>query len=415
MDLPTATAIGRLVPRALEAARKALRDADTKEIPPHLTARLRRVRAASGDLPPPLLRPLVEALDADPWLRERALAAWPDAAQEAPGTPHHAAALYLLRPDGWESAFAVAAIARATQETQARAERSEQEAREAVDEARVARQRERDAARRADQAEAQRRAMDRSERQPVRAQRAEARRAEAALAEEREAWAQERQRLEGEIAALDALVGQLREEVRSLRAARADAERAVRLAAGGSSWSDRDAVGLAEYLDDVASQARRPTKAAPNPPGGEPPRFSLPAGVRPDEAAAIDAVLRWGSPLWLIIDGYNVGLQLADEPAEARERLRAIATRLMTAGGLLVSLVWDSRDGDHQVARQRGLEVRFAGVGTTADDEIVTMLGSAAHPAVVVTSDRELRERAIGRRATVVHSEALIAWVRQRA
>jgi rRNA-processing protein FCF1 len=43
------------------------------------------------------------------------------------------------------------------------------------------------------------------------------------------------------------------------------------------------------------------------------------------------------------------------------------------------------------------------------------MLAAASRPAVVVTSDRELRERAIAQGATVVHAEALLAWANQRS
>jgi hypothetical protein len=414
MDVPTAAAIGRLVPRALDAARKALRDADAKEIPPHLKARLQRVRAASGVLPPPLVRPLLEALDGDGWLRERAISAWPEAADESPESEHHASALFLLRPEGWETALAAAAMILAADEADARAGRARQQAEGAAEAARAAKGRERDAEKRARQAEAARREMDRAQREPLRAFRAGETRSEAALGEATAAWEKERRRLEAENTTLEGSVGALREEVRSLRAARAEAERAAQAAVGGASWTDREAVALAEHLDQVAFQARLPREPGSDDRPLESPRFTVPAGVRPDEAAAIDAVVRWGGPLWLIIDGYNVGLRVVDEPAEARERLWAVGTRLVTAGGLLVSLVWDSRDGEHRVDRQRGLEMRFAGLGTTADDEIVAMLASAARPVVVVTSDRELRERAIARGATVVQSEALIAWSNQR-
>ncbi|MEX2323830.1 MAG: NYN domain-containing protein [Acidimicrobiia bacterium] len=414
MDLPTAAAIGRLVPRALDAARKALRDADDKEIPPRLKARLQRVRAASGTLPPPLVRPLIEALDEDAWLRGRAIAAWPEAAGELPESEHHASALFLLRPEGWETVFAAVAMARAAREADARADRALQQADDAAEAAGAAKRRERDAERRARQAEAARREIDRVQREPMRALRVEETRAQAALGEATAAWEAERRRLEAETDRLEGSVGALRKEVRSLRAARAEAERAARAAAGGASWTEREAVVLAEHLDQVALQARLPRDPGFDDRPHESPRFTLPAGVRPDEAAAIDAVVRWGGPIWLIVDGYNVGLQVVDEPGEARERLWVVGTRLVTAGSLLVSLVWDSRDGEHQVTRQRGLEVRFAGLGTTADDEIVAMLASASRPAVVVTSDRELRERAIARGATVIQSEALIAWSNQR-
>ncbi|HUG74849.1 MAG TPA: NYN domain-containing protein [Acidimicrobiia bacterium] len=414
MDVPTAAAIGLLVPRALEAARKALRDADDKEIPPHLKARLQRVRATSGTLPPPLVRPLVEALDGDAWLRERAIIAWPEAAGESPESKDHASALFLLRPEGWGTAFAAAAMARATSEAETRADRAGQRADDAVEATRAAKRRERDAEKRARQAEAARREIDRAQREPVRALRAEETRAEAALGEATAAWEAERLQREAETTTLEESVGALREEVRFLRAARAEAERVAQAAVGGASWTDREAVALAEYLDQVALQARPSRKFRSDDPPHESLRFRLPAGVRPDEAAAIDAVVRWGGPIALIVDGYNVGLQVVDEPAAARERLWAVGTRLVTAGSLLVSLVWDSRDGEHRVTRQRGLEMRFAGPGTTADDEIVAMLASASRPAVVVTSDRELRERSIARGATVVQSEALIAWASQR-
>jgi hypothetical protein len=410
MDVSTAAAIGRIVPRALDAARKALRDADEKEIPPQLKARLQRVRATSGVLPPPLVKPLIEALDQDAWLRERALAAWPEAESESPGSEHHPSALFLLRPAGWSSAFAAAAMARAVDAADARVERALQRAAAATEAVRLAKRRERDAEKRAREAEASRRELEQIQREPMRALRAEEARAGSALREATEAWADERRRLEAEIASLGDSIGALREEGRAMRSARNEAERALRMAAGGVSWGERDAIGLAEHLDQVALQARLPRHPEFDERSPDAPRFTLPAGVRPDGAAAIDAVVRWGGPISLIVDGYNVGLQVVGEPAAARERLLAVADRLVTAGNLFVALVWDSRDGEHEVTRQRGLEVRFAGPGTTADDEIVAMVASASRPTVVVTSDRELRERAISGGATVVQSEALIAW-----
>jgi hypothetical protein len=416
MDVPTAAAIGRLVPRALEAARKALRDTDDRETPPHLKARLQRVRATSGTLPPPLVKPLVEALDGDAWLREQAVTAWPEAKDAPPESEDHASALFLLRPEGWGTAFAAAAMARATEEADRRADVARQRAEAAAEAARAAKAREREAEKRARQAESERREIDRLQREPIRAARAEEARVELALRDATAAWERERQRLEADAVTFEGSIGALREEVRSLRAARAETERATLAAIGGASWTEREAVALAEYLDQVALQARPPRDLGSNDgPNEASPRFGLPPGVRPDEAAAIDAVIRWGGPIVLIVDGYNVGLQVVDEPAAARERLWAIGARLVAGGSLLVSLVWDSRDGEHQVTRQRGLETRFAGVGTTADDEIVAMLAAASRPAVVVTSDRELRERAIAQGATVVHAEALLAWANQRS
>src|SRR5688572_26097491 len=141
----------QLLTPAVEAARRALRRIDDKDIP----ARLRDIAGRSGRLPAPFAKRLLAELDASDWLRAEALLEI-DTESNSGGTS--ASWLFLERPEAWvERLEALAsehreaversqiqqletelrrAIARAgrLEERLARAERREQEAASGVEE-----------------------------------------------------------------------------------------------------------------------------------------------------------------------------------------------------------------------------------------------------------------------------------------
>jgi rRNA-processing protein FCF1 len=64
------------------------------------------------------------------------------------------------------------------------------------------------------------------------------------------------------------------------------------------------------------------------------------------------------------------------------------------------------------VAGIGGVVVTFAPPGTSADDVIVRL--AAVPGTVVISNDREVRERATQAGALALWSEALVAWARRR-
>jgi len=96
---------------AFKAVRKALRDLDPDEVP----AALRRVAGQSGRrLPPPLARKLIETLDENGWLREKAAEAGSDLDPTSSDPARAVSALFLQRPEAWEDRAKEVAEHRAT-------------------------------------------------------------------------------------------------------------------------------------------------------------------------------------------------------------------------------------------------------------------------------------------------------------
>ncbi len=110
-------------------------------------------------------------------------------------------------------------------------------------------------------------------------------------------------------------------------------------------------------------------------------------------------------PVRWLVDGMNV---LASRPdgwwrdrAAARRRLVAELAALQRRTGSPVVVVFDGRPqaGEVEEGAAHGLEVRFAGGGPgAADDVIATLAAALADPttATVVTSDAALRRRVEG-------------------
>jgi hypothetical protein len=400
-----------LVGRALEAARRALRDLDHDQVP----AALRRVAAHSGDLTPPLADRLLRELDVLDWLRTKALEAWPEADPDAPG-PDRASALFLARPDGWVGALVAEAGEAMRALAAADAARSDRD-RESLERSLAAsRDRERELRRQLAEALTEARELRRRASEPRRAERAGEARVRDELARERARWAATLADMEERVSALDEEVSVLREELHRTRVARAEMANQLESMRGGSRWSDRDPVDLAAFIDDVAAQAR-PSRSVPDSARAGPAAFELPPGVRPDEARAVDALLVHPGPLLVVVDGYNVALSMwTGPPADSRSRLETLLRRLLLIAPptMRVSVVWDSSIDGAAATRSGRLEVRFADGNATADDVVVGLAGDSAVPAVVVSNDREVRERAARAGADALWADALVAWAAMR-
>lgn len=145
----------------------------------------------------------------------------------------------------------------------------------------------------------------------------------------------------------------------------------------------------------------------------------LPAGVLPDSADAITWLLSLPTQVTLIVDGYNAGFLLNKDdrrvPAARRRVLEQLdrLDRLAMAPHRIV-VVFDSPHGgaDAPAIDPGGIEVRFATEAATADDDIVDLVAALTSPAIVVTNDRELRDRVEARGALALWATALAEWVR---
>jgi predicted RNA-binding protein with PIN domain len=84
----------------------------------------------------------------------------------------------------------------------------------------------------------------------------------------------------------------------------------------------------------------------------------------------------------------------------------------MTAHRIVV--VFDSGQGTTEapILDPGGIEVRFATEAANADDDIVDLVTALASHAVVITNDRDLRERVEAQGALALWASALVEWVR---
>lgn len=390
---------------AVEAARRALAELEDDAIP----AALQRVaRSSDRRLPPPLARRLLDHLDHDDWLRERAVEAWPQADPDDPQPARAASALFLLRPPGWEPRLAAVVAGQEASSAQAEATSTRRRVEELE---RTVAELERKLA--AVRGEAATREQELRERQTAELQRVkEAVARERRRADEAERAAQlaarQLERLREELAEADDRIAELRERLLKTRRA----EPAAGTSEGWALGRDRPRE-VARLLDQILAAMQRPVQ--PSPPGraGERPRMRLAEGVRPDSAAAVEWLLRREGPTRLLVDGYNLlhALDAADDPG-ARQRLVGSLARLrrLATGPLAVTCFFDTALSGEDLA-VAGVTVRFVG---DADRALAETAEKGGGEVVVVTSDREVRERCQQQGAVGLWSEAMAEWMRER-
>ncbi|GMR03101.1 MAG: hypothetical protein BMS9Abin20_1466 [Acidimicrobiia bacterium] len=225
----------------------------------------------------------------------------------------------------------------------------------------------------------------------------------------------ERNRLTARIAALEAETAEA-----ATRLARS-AERARRKDVPVSTAKNRetsvppsDPVTFAAWLDTI-ERIQRPFREAKrtDSPMTSQGSLMIPSGMRPDGREALVALIRQG-PDTIVIDGYNVaGLFMPEDfssPA-ARSAVIAKAERLAAASGADVVVVFDAAavDGRRVFRSPGGVDVRFS-CERTADDEIVEIVHGGATRSIVISNDREIRERCSGEGCVPVWSSAFVAW-----
>ncbi len=395
---------------AVEAARAALRKMRADEIP----AEARRIASYSGGrLPPPLAASLIDILDGNERLREKAL-------EHLDGDG--AARRFLARDPGWWIALAAEAVDRS------REAGAVELAKRSTDADRLAEQL--DETKRRLAAATESRAAEFEELKEAAAAAKARLRAHreresdrtldgtAELDEARAATRAAEERAEE----AEALNSSLRASVRRLRRERAELERRAR-AGGSTETAELDALELARKLDREALLRRRRVAggrdvAAPDT-AARP--LALPPGVRPDAAEAIDWLLTVDDPVVVVVDGYNVSFHLQGEAfssPRARERLNQGLAVLARRGHsvLRISVVYDSSlaEGREPGLGPKGVTVLFAPRDRLADEEIVALVAGSGVPAVVISSDREVRDMATEAGAVALWGEALAGWM-QRA
>lgn len=332
-----------------------------------------------------------------------------------------AAAMWVLRPDGWEAGLADAAASLAAR--QADSERVEGER---AEDARWARIEAQLAAARAEAAEA-RGELAEAHREIARVRR-DLREARAAggrtEAEARTAVAAAQQQAADRLAELAEVRAELGRQAAARAAAEAAADAARARVREGRALADARAALLLETVAGAALGLRREL--------GLPPAAVLPGDVvaatadlpgavtgpgararSTDDPARLDELLALPQA-HLIVDGYNVTKSGYGElPLEQqRDRLVSGLAALAARTGAEVTCVFDGADagGAAPGLAARGLRVLFSRTGEIADDLIRRL--AAAEPqgrvVVVVSSDREVADGVARSGARPVASVALL-------
>lgn len=394
----------RILGAAITAARKVLRDLDDDQLP----ASLRPVAAsAARKLPPPLANALVRDLDRYEWLRERAVEHWPGIAE--PSDEDAASAAFLLRPEGWEKTLDTMATGRSEQDLAQHIDRLSKRVRELEYQLGVEKERVEKA--RGDKADAERRARRESSeitarvQEATKAERVSRIAAESRLKELRRTLDEAR----SDLAESDDKISFLKEEL--LRARRSTTE--APSPASPDVWASTDPVALASMLDQIASAATVQAIPEPQQDAGVPSELALPAGIRPDDPAAVDWLLDQPEPFTMIVDGYNLAHQWTPQLSRADLNHRLARLRRLANAPVRLQVIYDSglTGGGQSGPGPGGIDVRFTDEGAIADEEIMERAASLSGNVVVVSSDREVREGSPS--ALCLWSQAVREWFRR--
>ncbi len=382
--------------------RALLRDLESPEVP----ASLHKVVAYTGKrLPPPLLKSLVVELDRNDVLRDKLA--------EAGGDDLDPAVLsFLERKPGWWMALAGDAAAAAVPAAPVDDEVPKLQAK--LDEAkrRIADLRATSAALRADVKQARKQGHDNDQDGDARSRVSSLR--------------QERDDLRGRLEEESALRAEIESRFEALKRRKERRQRPQATDRDPGVVGLRDPIAAARRLDVQADffaagartgERERPVsdQQALSPHG---PPVVLPAGIAPDSVDAIGWLIREAGPVPVIVDGYNVTFLLDPNrfvASDVRRKLVAELERLIRSARSAhrVVVVFDSSvDGGSQPGPSPGgVEIHFATDAPSADDEIVERAIALSGHAVVITNDRELRERVGMVGALALWGDALAAWI----
>ena len=383
----------------IATARRELADRDADDVP----ARLRKVAASSArSLPPPLEKAVVDALVADDEFRTAVARRWED-----DGEDDIVGSIFLDAPDRAVPLIARLADADELRETQELLDKAHAEVADLTGRLKEARTRTADVTDRARSDLAALKATDKAARRTLE------RAANEATSDLEEAHSR--------LAEQDGLLAAANDRVTFLEAAierQAVRERRRSQPSPGSRPAigppSRDPEAIAAAID-AWERALRPYRAPRAEAATETERRSLtiPPGVAPDAPEALDGLIEQGIEL-AVVDGYNVsGAHIGEGFAgpEGRAAVEQLATTLSRRAAAPVTVWFDAMgvEGRPSFATDIGVEIRFA-QDHSADDAIVDEVRRTTARVVVITNDRELRERVAAEGAVAVWSDALIAW-----
>jgi hypothetical protein len=395
---------------AIDAARAALRDLDDDDIPGRLRAIAKK---GDGTLPVPLVKTLLRRIDEDDWFRTKVVESF-----DRIGTEDPTSSAYLHREPGWWMAVAESVATQAASDDGDRVRQLQAKLEEARTRSRSERVKMKSLKRQVTDAEKGSQAVIAGRLDPLKAAVAEARsecdRAENRVLGLRAAVeeAHEERREAERIAAMYS------EQVRSAKREVAELRRSVD--AGASQSIPRDPLEIARWLDRAVATLtpfREAAMAASNVGGREGDRIpAIPAGVAPDTAASIEA-LSGLDGVMVLIDGHNLlGVLDASTMATGRAR-RELVTRLgkldRHLGEATIEVVFDSDliDGRPVTVTEGGVVIRFTDVEVIADDVLVDRAAEYGAAAIVISDDRDVRDRSARHGATVLWAKALAAWL----
>ena len=172
-------------------------------------------------------------------------------------------------------------------------------------------------------------------------------------------------------------------------------------------------------LEEGASKARRPARPKPAPESvRDRTPLSAPKGLF-DEAPESLAAWLQEAEVRLLVDGYNVSKSAGAygdlDLATQRERVLDGVARLARRNNVQATVVFDGSEVPPGTSRKkRGLvKVEYSRPDETADDHLVSLLERWPNvPVILVTSDKELQERAAARGATIASSAQFLRMMR---
>jgi hypothetical protein len=143
--------------------------------------------------------------------------------------------------------------------------------------------------------------------------------------------------------------------------------------------------------------------------------LEIDAGVAPDSAAAVVSLIEQG-PDRFILDGYNIAGEIYAENFStrlARDDVIGRAGLLARNSAAEVIVVFDGPqdEGRSGFRSSSGVVVTFSR-GDTADDVIASLVASRPERTVVVTNDRDLRDRCTVPGCVPIWSTAFLEWNR---
>ncbi len=237
--------------------------------------------------------------------------------------------------------------------------------------------------------------------------------------------------LGGEISAKQDQISALAAEVTTLRSELASAEERVRSAVErsrkrGSAVANpatdvrpesapSDPVELARWLDSIERNIR-PFRASGFREYGvedlQP--FRMEQGIAPDSGMAISSLLEQ-RPDRFILDGYNIAGEIYNaefSTRSARDDVVRRAGRLARCSEAEVLVVFDGQDDQASSGfrTSEGVTVRFSR-GEKADDVIAALVAEDSMRTVVITNDRELRDRCTATDCVPIWSTAFVEWL----